>query len=108
MGDEELDKLREERLKEMVEGQESEEKEASSAEAGAQRKAVLRQILTPEARERLSNLRVARPSFAESVEQQLVVLAAQGRVSGKIDDSQLKQILRNAQSGKRDVSIRRK
>jgi len=105
MDDEELEKLREKKLREMQEGESAEEEKQ---EAEAQKKAALRKVLTPDARQRLSNLRVARPEFAESIEQQLIMLAAKGRVQGKIDDEQLKELLKKAQSGKKDVNIRRK
>lgn len=106
--DEELEKLKEKRLKELKEKQSSSAGEEREAAAEAQKKAALRKVLTPEARQRLSNLRVARPQFAESIEQQLIMLAARGRVRGKIDDEQLKEMLKKAQSGSKDVNIRRK
>lgn len=112
MSDEELEKIREQRLKEMAEKQqqqgstEAEKEQAAAAEA--QKKAALRRILTPEARQRLSNLRTVKPQFAESIEQQLILLHSQGRVRGKIDDDRLKAMLKKAQSGRRDISIRRK
>lgn len=108
MSEDELEKLREKRRKELKEKKGSEEDQERAAAAEAQKKAALRQILTPEARQRLSNLKTVKPDFAESIEQQLILLHSRGRVQGKIDDDQLKEMLKKAQSGKRDINIRRK
>lgn len=109
MSDDELEELREEKLKKLKERKGSgEEDQDRSAAAEAQKKAALRKILTPDARQRLSNLRTVKPDFAESIEQQLLLLHSRGRVRGKIDDDQLKQMLKKAQSGKKDINIRRK
>lgn len=70
---------------------------------------IIRQILTPEARSRLGNIRAARPQYAEQIEVQLIQLAQRGQIKGKITDSQLKELLRKIQQKtKRDITIRRK
>ena len=73
----------------------------------AQRAALLRQILTPEARERLGSLRTAYPQVAAAVEQQLILLYQSGRVR-TIDDQTLKQILAAVAPKKREISITRR
>ena len=55
--------------------------------------AILRQILTPEARSRLANLRLVKPELVEVVEQQLITLARSGRVPIPITDEFLKKLL---------------
>ena len=55
--------------------------------------AILRQILTPEARARLANLRLVKPELVEIVEQQLITLARSGRVRIPITDEFLKRLL---------------
>lgn len=117
MGDDELEALRRRRVQElqarqqaqrdMAESQAVEEAQAR-AEAEAQKEAVLRQILTPEARERLVRLKMARPEEARLLEAQLVQLAQSGRLTGQIDDAQLRQILARLLPGNRDINIRRK
>jgi programmed cell death protein 5 len=72
-----------------------------------QKKLALQQILTPDARSRLANIRAAKPEFAEQIEIQLIQLAQSGRVSSQITDAQFKEILRRVQDRKRDIKIRR-
>lgn len=74
----------------------------------AQRQAILRQILTPEARERLGRIELAYPELKESVEQQLVALAQSGRVQRMIDDETLRQILERVIPKKREIKIERR
>ncbi|MCD6195728.1 MAG: DNA-binding protein [Thermoprotei archaeon] len=59
----------------------------------AQIEAVLRRIMTPEARSRLANLRLVKPELANIVEQQLIALAQSGRVPLPITDDFLKKLL---------------
>lgn len=109
----ELERLRRERLAqaqaEQGQSQEAaEQAERRRAEEQARRDAVLRQILTPEARERLTRIRIARPDQAQALEQQLVALAQSGRLQQKLTDDDIKAILARLFPPKRDISIRRK
>jgi len=72
-----------------------------------QKQAVLRQILTPEARQRLNNLKMVKQEYAEQLELQLIQLAQTGKVNIPITDEQLKEILTRLQSRRRDIKIRR-
>ena len=72
-----------------------------------QKQAVLRRILTPEARRRLTNLNIVKPEFTKQLELQLIQLAQQGRINIPLTDEQLKELLIRLQSGKRDYKIRR-
>jgi programmed cell death protein 5 len=106
MADEdELERLREEKMKELQERDEGEAQEQKQR-AEAQKKAVLRKSLEPEARERLQALRMAKPQFAEQVERQVVALAQSGRLQGKIDEEQMKQILKELQPDSDDYDIK--
>ncbi|HOP66270.1 MAG TPA: DNA-binding protein [Methanoregulaceae archaeon] len=69
---------------------------------------ILKQVLEPEARERLNTIKLTRPDFARSIEQQLVMLAQSGRLKSKISDDQLKGLLQQLTPAKRDFNIRRK
>lgn len=105
--DDELEKLREEKMKRMQERQEGgEAQEEARQRAEAQKKAVLRQSLEPEARERLNALEMAKPEFAKQVEQQIVALAQSGRLQGKIDEEQMKDLLRKLQPDDDDYDIK--
>jgi programmed cell death protein 5 len=72
-----------------------------------QKRIVLKSILTPEARSRLSNIKMARPEFAAQIEALLIQLAQAGQVKQRITDEQLKEILRRLSAKKRDIKIRR-
>jgi len=104
-----LQKIREEKLEELKEKKLDEDQiEEQKEQREAQKKKILRQILTTKARQRLANLRMARPQFTESIEQQLILLAQQGRVQGKIDDEKLKEILKKLKEDDEEINIIRK
>lgn len=73
-----------------------------------QKQAIMRRILTPKARQRLTNLKMVKPEFANQLELQLIQLAQQGRVKIPISDETLKQILIQLQSNRRDIKITRR
>ena len=78
-----------------------------NSEQKTQKEMMLKQILSPDARSRLNNIRMVKPDLANLVETYLVNLAAQGKMSGQISDEQLKQILLSIQQPKRDFKINR-
>ncbi|MCF8885529.1 MAG: DNA-binding protein [Nitrososphaerota archaeon] len=104
--EEELEKIKERRLMELQRKiAEEEEKKRREAEKAA----VLRIILTPEARQRLANLRLVKPELVEQLEQQLISLAQVGRIKTPITDDILKEILSKiAEEKKREIRIIRK
>ena len=72
-----------------------------------QKQAMLRSILTAQARQRLANIKLVRPEFATQLELQLIRLAQAGQIRVPITDTQLKQILAKIQAGRREIRIRR-
>jgi programmed cell death protein 5 len=72
-----------------------------------QRRSILMEVLTPDARSRLANVKLARPEYALQVENLLIQLAQTGQVKQKITDAQLKQILGKISRKKREFRIRR-
>ena len=107
--DDELEAIRRRRIMEIQqEAQGRAIQEAQARQVDAQRQAVLRQILTPEARERLGRIELAYPEIAQSVEDQLIALAQAGRVQQAIDDRTLQEILRRVVPRKREIKIERR
>jgi len=107
--DDELDAIRRRRIVEIQQqAQQQAVAEAQARQVASQRQSVLRQILTPEARERLGRIELAYPEVAESVESQLIALAQSGRVQSQIDDRTLQDILRRVVPKKREIKIERR
>jgi programmed cell death protein 5 len=107
--DNELDALRQKKLQELqTRAQQEAVSQEQSKQMDAQRAMMMRQILTPEARERLANLRMTRPDAVEQVENQLLMLVQSGRISQQIDDYTLRQILRKVMPTKREIKIERR
>jgi len=73
-----------------------------------QKQSILRQILTPEARDRLANIKLANPDQANTVEMQLIQLAQSGRLQGMITDPMLKEILLKITPQHREIKIQRR
>jgi programmed cell death protein 5 len=108
MSDEELDEIRRRKLLAMQQRMTDEQKQSQAErQMEAQKQALLRQILSPEARQRLTNLHMIKPEFTEQLELQLIQLAQTGKLPIPISDAQLKQILIQLQSRKRETKIRR-
>lgn len=110
--DEELEKLRKKRLQELQQQaafQESmEEQERQREQFEEQKKEFLRKILTTDARERLGRIKIARPEIVESIENQLIMAAQNGKLKNKINDEQLRMLLSKAIPKKRDIKIKRR
>ncbi len=94
LSDEELAAILERQYQELLrKKQELERRRIQQAIEEARRQEMLRTILTPEARERLSNIKLVRPDIARLVEDHLITLALQGRITRPITDEELKEIL---------------
>ncbi len=75
----------------------------------AEREAILSSILTPEAKLRLNNVKLADPKKALYVENVLIALYQSGRLSRKITDDDLKRLLlRMSQKRETKIKIKRK
>jgi len=73
----------------------------------AQKEMLLKRTLSADARLRLNNVRMVKPDLADLVENYILNLSVQGKISGQISDDQLKQILASAQQPKRDFKFNR-
>ncbi len=108
MSDDELEELRRKRLSALQRQMSDEQKQAQAQQQlEAQKEALLRNILSPEARQRLTNLKMVKPEFTEQLELQLIQLAQQGKLQIPLKDEQLKQLLVQLQGRKRETTIRR-
>ena len=109
--DPELDELRKKRQVDVQRQlEQQEQQEEVKAQYDVQRQRILIGLLTDEARTRLNNIKLANPEFAMSLENQLIQLSQSGRIKNKIDDNQLKAMLRQIQgrSRSKDINITRK
>lgn len=108
MSEDELEELRRRKMAELQQQAALEQQAATQeAEIRAQRAAVLRQILTPEARERLANLRMVKAGFAEQLENELIRLAQMNRLPEvPITDKTLKTMLSQVKGRQRETKIK--
>ncbi|EHR78616.1 DNA-binding protein [Thermococcus litoralis DSM 5473] len=95
---EDIEEIRKKKLlelqKRLAEQQkEEEERVRQEMELEAQLNAIMKQILTPEARERLARVKLVRPELARQVELILVQLYQAGQITERITDEKLKKIL---------------
>lgn len=106
MSDDELDAIRQRKLDELKQqAAQDHAAEQQAAEVEAQKEAILRQILTPEARQRLTNIKMVRPQVAEQIEVQLIQLAGSGRLRSRVTDEQLKALLKQIQGRERERKV---
>ncbi len=109
MDDPELEALRQRRMQELQQQavqQQQEEQKRQQVEMQLQN--AMRQILTPEARDRLNNIKLANPQMAQQLEMQLVQLAQSGRIPVPVDDAMLRNILGQITPKKREITIERR
>jgi programmed cell death protein 5 len=108
MPDDELENIRKRKLLSMQNRVSDEQRQTQAEEKiEAQKQALLKQILSPEARQRLNNLKLVKADFTEQVELQLIQMAQIGKLPIPLSDAQLKQILLQLQSRKREMKITR-
>ena len=115
-----LDEIRQKRMAELQAQQAAAQNQAqqqamaqaqqqkAQAQFEAQKKQILGQIMTPEARQRLANLKLTKPEMVNQIELQLIQSAQAGSLRGKVTDEQLKVLLRQIAGQKREIKITRK
>ena len=86
---------------------EEDNNQPNEEQISAQKDIMLKQVLSGDARLRLNNVRMVKPDLAELVENYILNLSVQGKISGQISDDQLKQILSSAQQPKHDFKFNR-
>lgn len=82
-----------------------EKKKEIEKELELKKKKILRMVLTPKARSRLANIRLARPQYAKRIESRLIQLAQLGKVE-KLTDKKFKEILRRFAKSKKKYKLK--
>jgi programmed cell death protein 5 len=112
--DDRLEELREQKLQELQDraggdgDTGAEARQEAQQRAEAQQEAVLKQYLTDGARQRLNAVEMSKPDFAKQVKQQVASLAQSGRVQGRIDEDQMRDLLKELQPEQQSFDIRRR
>ncbi len=101
----EIERIRQNKLKEL---QEKQQEELQLQQQIQQLETVVKQFLTKEALQRYGNLKAAHPEKAIQLLVILSQLIQQGKIKGKVDDQQLKEILKQITPGKKEFKIKRK
>jgi programmed cell death protein 5 len=102
--DEELDEIRRRKLEELKQQAVQQQiAEAQEREYEAKKYQLMRKILSPEGRQRLENIRMVKPEFAEQIEIQLIQLFQSGKLRGGIPlpDKAFKKLLEQISSFER-------
>ena len=108
MSDDQLDQIRKRKLSSMQQRVSDEQRQTQAeSQLEAQKQALLSKILAPDARQRLNNLKMVKAEFTEQIEMQLIEMAQTGKLPIPLSDAQLKGILIQLQSRKREPTIRR-
>ncbi|WP_251341625.1 DNA-binding protein [Haloplanus halophilus] len=114
--DERIEELRQQKMQELKEqaqeggggaGDRAEAQQAAQEQAEAQKQALLKQHLTDGARQRLNAVQMSKPEVADKVEQQIVALAQSGRIQDRIDEDQMRKLLKELTPDK-SFDIRRR
>jgi len=70
------------------------------------REQTLRMLLSPEARQRLANIKMVRPEIAGAIEDQIIRLGSAGRISRPLTDAEVKQLLERIQQPRREFKVK--
>jgi programmed cell death protein 5 len=112
--DDRLQELREKKRKQLKEqqsqqgGGDQEAQQAAQDRAEAQQEAMLKQYVTDDARQRLNAVEMSKPQFAKQAKQQIVAIARSGRIDGKIDEEQMKSLLKELKPDDDGFNVRRR
>lgn len=108
---------REERLKEIRKKKLEQLKQQAAQQQAAQHQQkeleskkfqIMRKILSQEGRQRLENIRMVRPQFAQQIEGQLIQLFQMGKLRGAtpLSDQKFKQLLKQLQKQSKKKNFR--
>jgi len=111
MSDEErLKELRQKKLEELK--QQAAQKQMADEQQKAfedQKYQIMRKILSQKGRQRLENIRMVKPQFAQQIELQLIQLYKAGRIRGEMSDREFKKLLEKLTNSnkKKDFKIKK-
>ncbi len=109
----EIEELRKKRMQQLIQQQrqpqltQQMQQLREQEEIETQIKQIINKILTIEARSRLANIRMARPEFARQIEVLLIQLYQAGRLPKKLSDEELKKLLAEISSRKKEIRIKK-
>ncbi len=103
---EEIKNQKMEELKKKLEAQKEAEKQAEVIET--QIEVLLKQILSPEAKTRLGNVKLVNKDLWLQVSQSLIYLVKTGKINKRIEDTELKRLLAEVSGRKKQIRIKRK
>ncbi|MFX1395068.1 MAG: DNA-binding protein [Promethearchaeota archaeon] len=106
--EEELEELRKKKL-EALKQQVAQQQiaEAQQEDFENRKYQIMRKILSQEGRQRLENIRIVKPEFAQQIELQLIQLAQAGRLRGPLSDAAFKKLLEQITGKKKDFKIKK-
>ncbi|MFX0072430.1 MAG: DNA-binding protein [Candidatus Hermodarchaeota archaeon] len=105
--EEELEEIRKRKLAQMQQQAAQQQiAEAQQKEFEAKKYQIMRKILSVEGRQRLENIRMVKPQFAEQIELQLIQLAQAGQLRGQLSDDAFKKLLKQITGKKKDFNIK--
>ncbi|MHA2006867.1 MAG: DNA-binding protein [Promethearchaeota archaeon] len=110
--DEDLENIRRRKLQEIrQQAAQQQIAEAQQREFEEKKYLIMRNILSPEGRQRLENIRMVKPEFAEQIEVQLIQLFQSGRLKGAtpLPDKAFKKLLEQITSSgkKKEYNIKK-
>jgi programmed cell death protein 5 len=109
--EEELERIRQKKLQEIKQqALQHQMAEQQQKDYETKKYQIMRLILSQEARQRLENIRMVKPQFAEQVELQLIQLHQAGRLRGAtpLQDKAFKKLLEQiTSSGKKEFKIKK-
>ncbi len=107
MPEADIEELKRRRLQQLMQQQVQQQlqEQVQQEEIERQINTVMNRILESDAKSRLANIRSAMPDYARQIEILLIQLHQAGRIKGKINDQQFKDILTKIKNQKRETKI---
>ena len=105
----EIEEIRQQKANELRQRMEEQKKaEEQDGEMEAKIDLMLKTILSPEAKQRIGNVRLVNKEVYLQAAQTLIYLAQSNKLKEKISDIQLKQLLAKISGRKKEIKIKRK